>query len=60
MKEIVFLDRMTKEIVQEKVYGQTYLEPLYENRFLRRFFLPWLSHHALPSKLYGALQKSVF
>jgi phosphatidylserine decarboxylase len=56
MKEIVFLDRLTKKRVQEKVYGQTFLRLVYGDRFT--FLRSWVSCHPFVSRLYGALQKS--
>ena len=64
MKEIVFLDRATKKIVQEKVYGQGFIKAFYGDhtysRFLRRFVLPWMTQHPFMSKFYGFLQKTGF
>lgn len=61
-KEIIFLDRITKTIQTEKVYGRAYLEVLYgEGRwssFLSSFCLPFIACHPFASKLYGFLQKS--
>jgi phosphatidylserine decarboxylase len=64
MKEIVFLDRETKKITQEKVYGEACLQALYGDSFfskiLEKTMLPLLSKYPFASKLYGALQKSSF
>ena len=64
MKEIVFLDRETKKITKEKVYGEVCLRALYGERFssrlLRCTLLPLLFKHPFVSKLYGILQRSSF
>ena len=63
-KQIVFLDRMTKKIQTEKVYGKTCLEALYGegffSGFLRCFLLPWIACNSFSSRLYGWFQKSSF
>jgi phosphatidylserine decarboxylase len=59
--KIFFLDRMTGEVLEEKVYGQSFVEAFYGNRKKSRFysfFLPLFACYPLVSKLYGALQKS--
>ena len=53
MKEIIFLDRVTKKRVQEKVYGQAFLSLLYGGRF--RFLLSWISQNPFFSRFYGFL-----
>lgn len=58
MKEIVFLDRVTKKRVHEKVYGQAFLRLVYGDRF--RFLMAWVSRNPFVSRFYGALQKSSF
>lgn len=64
MKEIVYLDRATKKIVQENVYGKGSIKAFYGDlaysRFLRRFLLPWITNHSFISKFYGFLQKTTF
>jgi len=64
MKEILFLDRITKKIIREKVYGERYLKALYGDsfsaHFFYRFFLPCLTRFSFASKLYGFLQKTSF
>jgi phosphatidylserine decarboxylase len=63
-KQIVFLDRMKKQIIPEKVYGRTFIEAFYGDSklswFLYRFCLPLLACYPFVSKLYGLLQKSRF
>lgn len=63
-KEIVFLDRATKQILPEKVYGKAFIEAFYGegnlSRFLYRFFLPLIACHPFVSKCYGFIQKSPF
>lgn len=64
MKEIVYLDRVSKKMLREKVYGQAYIQALYgdgfSSRILRKFILPCLAGRAFCSKVYGALQKTNF
>lgn len=64
MKEILFLDRATKKITREKVYGESYLKALYgdsfSSQFFHRFLLPCFAKCSFSSKLYGLIQKSSF
>ncbi len=64
MKEIVFLDRETKKVVQEKVYGEACLKALYgdsiSSQLVQRLFLSLIAKYSFSSKLYGSLQKSPF
>ncbi len=61
-KEIIFLDRITKTLQKEKVYGRAYLEAFYGtgrwSSFLSSFCLPLIACHPFASRLYGFLQKS--
>jgi phosphatidylserine decarboxylase len=63
MNEIIFLDRKTKRKETEKVYGKFFIESLYGNGYLSRFFsfllLPFFARISCFSKLYGHFQKSV-
>jgi phosphatidylserine decarboxylase len=60
--EIIFLDRKTKREEKEKVYGQFFIEMLYGQGYLSRFFsfflLPLFARISFLSKLYGHFQKS--
>ena len=60
--KILFRDRKTGELQEEKVYGKFFLELLYSNHFLSKFyalvFLPIITKVPLLSKLYGWKQKS--
>lgn len=62
MTEITFLDRKTKREEKEKVYGQFFIEMLYGEKWLARFFsfflLPFFSRISFLSQLYGYFQKS--
>lgn len=62
MPEIIYLDRLTKEKKQEKVYGKFFIDLLYKNTFLSRvisfFILPLTARFSFFSKLYGFFQKS--
>ena len=62
MKSIFFLDRTTKKVLEEKVYGQFSLQLLYGEKFLSRFLsfvlLPFLVCSPLFSRFYGFVQKS--
>src|ERR1700722_5394677 len=62
MEEIIFLDRMTGKEEKEKVYGQFFLEMMYGDGWVSRFFslflLPIVARVSLLSKLYGLFQKS--
>jgi phosphatidylserine decarboxylase len=62
MIEITFLDRLTGKVEKEKVYGQFFLEMMYGDGWVSRFFsfflLPIIARVPLLSKLYGLFQKS--
>lgn len=64
VQEIVFLDRMTKKVEVEKVYGKAFLQALYGDGFfsfcLRWCFLPWIACYSFSSRLYGWIQKTSF
>ncbi len=64
MEKIVFLNRETKKVEEEKVYGETFLKIFYGDRFfskfMQRFLLPILVQNPFASKFYGFLQKSFF
>jgi phosphatidylserine decarboxylase len=61
MKEIQYIDRKTKKVEIEKVYGHRALSLLYGNSFASRLFswifLPLISRVAFFSSFYGFLQK---
>ncbi len=56
MKNIIFLDRVTKKKMQEKVYGQAFLRLVYGDYF--HFLASWISRNPWISRLYGYLQKT--
>lgn len=62
MSKIIYLDRLTKEKKQEKVYGKFFIDLLYKDTFLSRiisfFILPLTARFSLFSRLYGFFQKS--
>ncbi|MBM3198410.1 MAG: phosphatidylserine decarboxylase [Chlamydiae bacterium] len=62
MKKILFLDRVSQTIQEEKVYGESFLQFFYGEGRLSRWFSPWLlpilACHPLASRLYGHMQKS--
>src|ERR1700722_11557471 len=62
MTEITFLDRATNKEEKEKVYGQFFLEMMYGDGWVSRFFslflLPIVARVAFLSRLYGLFQKS--
>jgi len=64
MKDIYYIERMTKNKTKEKVYGRFFLEALYGNYFFSKFcskwFLPLLAKIPFFSYLYAAIQKSRF
>lgn len=64
MKIIRYIDRISGEEKQEKVYGGAFIQLLYGpsllSRFLGKLFLPLISRFSFPSKLYGALQKTAW
>ena len=64
MKIIRYIDRVSREEKQEKVYGGVFIALMYGPSFLSRLlgklFLPLISHFAFPSKLYGAIQKTTW
>jgi phosphatidylserine decarboxylase len=63
MNHVFYLDRKTKKVEREKVYGAPFLEALYGHHplsfFTSKVLLPMVSHSALLSKFYGYLQKTV-
>lgn len=62
MPKIIYLDRLTKEKKQEKVYGKFFIDLLYKDTFLSRaisfFILPLIARFSFFSKLYSFFQKS--
>ena len=62
MSKIVYLDRLTQEKREEKVYGKFFINLLYKDTFLSRvisfFVLPLTSRFSFFSKLYGFFQKT--
>lgn len=62
MTDIIYFDRKTKKQEKEKVYGRFFLELLYGDGILYRFFsfflLPLFSKIPFLSHLYGNFQKS--
>ena len=63
MNEIYFIDRVTKKVCREDIYGRWALSLLYGNSFLARlfsfFFLPLIARLPICSRLYGNQQKKV-
>lgn len=61
MKDIQYVDRKTKKVETEKIYGHRALSLLYGNSWNARlfsfFFLPLLSRIPLFSRVYGFFQK---
>jgi len=59
---IFFLDRVSRKVEKEKVYGHFFLKMLYGPGFFSRvfssFLLPLVAHLSFLSRLYGAYQKS--
>lgn len=64
MTDIFYVDRVTKKVEKEKVYGHFFLKILYGDGVLSRlpsfFLLPLFARVHVLSKLYGAYQKSRF
>ena len=59
--EIFVLDRETKEVIKEKVYGKEAIEAAYgERRSFSKCLLPLIVSYAFASKFYGKLQSSSF
>ncbi len=62
MRKIIYKDRKTGELKEEKVYGKFFLECLYGSGFASKLFsllaLPFFARFTLFSKIYGLLQKS--
>lgn len=62
--QIQYIDRLTKKIQKEQVYGKFFLELLYSSRWISHvmafLFLPLVAKNAIASKLYGLFQKSSF
>ncbi|PWU13572.1 MAG: phosphatidylserine decarboxylase [Chlamydiae bacterium] len=62
MSKIIYLDRLTKEKREEKVYGKFFIDLLYKDTFLSRvisfFILPLTARFPFFSKLYGFFQKT--
>ncbi|MDQ5955947.1 MAG: phosphatidylserine decarboxylase [Candidatus Rhabdochlamydia sp.] len=62
MSKIIYLDRLTKEKRNEKVYGKFFIDLLYNDTFLSRviscFILPLIARFSFFSKLYGFFQKT--
>ncbi|MEK7340075.1 MAG: phosphatidylserine decarboxylase [Candidatus Rhabdochlamydia sp.] len=62
MSKIIYLDRLTKEKREEKVYGKFFIDLLYKDTFLSRvisfFILPLTARFSFFSKLYGFFQKT--
>ena len=57
MNQILFFDRLTGEIAEEKVYGDFFLKKLYQTR-VGRWLLPLIAGNGVFSKLYGWIQKT--
>lgn len=61
MNQILYLDRKSKKICKEKVYGKFFLDLLYANTWLSKIvapvFLPLFARCHMFSRLYGMLQK---
>lgn len=62
MSKIIYLDRLTKEKREEKVYGKFFIDLLYKDTFLSRVIsfvvLPLTAKVSFFSKLYGFFQKT--
>lgn len=62
MSEIHYIDRQTKKIEKEHVYGKFFLHLIYGKHFysaiLRILLLPFIAYFSFPSRLYGKFQKS--
>ena len=63
MGQIIYKDRESGKLKEEKVYGKFFLECLYGTGFLSKLFsvfaLPLFARLSIFSKIYGMLQKSV-
>ena len=63
MGKIIYKERKTGKLEEEKVYGKFFLECLYGTGFISKLFslfaLPLFARFTLFSKIYGMLQKSV-
>jgi phosphatidylserine decarboxylase len=61
MNHVFYLDRKTKKVEEEKIYGHLFLELLYGNHLLSflisKILLPILTQFPFLSRLYGYLQK---
>ena len=64
MKPIYYLDRISKEVRKEKIYGEGFFQLFYREGWwsacLRAAILPLLVKNSFLSKLYGFLQKTSF
>ena len=62
MEEITYIDRLSKQIKKEKVYGYFFLNLAYGKGFFSKFFgctiLPCIAYIPFFSWLYGCLQKT--
>ncbi|HEY2810020.1 MAG TPA: archaetidylserine decarboxylase [Rhabdochlamydiaceae bacterium] len=62
MEDITYIDRATKQVKKEKVYGHFFLKLLYGDSFASRLFsaavLPCVAHLPFLSRVYGFLQKT--
>ncbi|MBP9841255.1 MAG: phosphatidylserine decarboxylase [Simkaniaceae bacterium] len=59
MKKVVYIDRRSKAVKVEEVYGKWVIDLLYGRRWLG-IFRPVIAKIPLFSKMYGALQKTFF
>ncbi|PCI92462.1 hypothetical protein COB11_07295 [Candidatus Aerophobetes bacterium] len=61
MARIFYLDRKTKKVEEEKVYGKFFIECAYGNKFitkpLKKYLMPFLTKSHWFSRLYGCMQK---
>ncbi len=61
MSEVEYIDRATKRLLKEKVYGKKFIEAFYGDsisaKLLSFFVLPIVCHIPFFSKLYGTFQK---
>ncbi len=62
MNEIFYIDRQSKKVCTERVYGRFFLDMLYGrgclNKITAPLFLPLVSKWHLLSRIYGYIQKS--
>jgi phosphatidylserine decarboxylase len=62
MNQIFYIDRQTKKVGKERVYGKFFLDMLYgktwASKVVAPFFLPLVSRCHIFSRLYGAMQKT--